>query len=106
MKVASALKGLNNDTYLAMGYGWNTYLEIQRLYPRPDYSATAVQRHLQLKIDSTHQDDLSLSRDRNHVYRNEGLSQDLEIGCPKFGIVKFWGVKMFKGDRNIFRFQL
>ena len=25
------------------------------------------------------------------------LSQDLETGCPKLAIVKFWGVQIFKG---------
>ena len=35
----------------------------------------------------------------------QGLSQDLEIGCPKLAIVKFWGIQIFKGDHNILRFQ-
>ena len=26
-----------------------------------------------------------------------GLSQDLETGCTKLAIVKFWGVQIFKG---------
>ena len=37
-----------------------------------------------------------------------GLSQDLEPGCPKLAIVKFWGVNFFKpnkGDHNILKFQ-
>ena len=34
----------------------------------------------------------------------QGLSQDLETGCPKLAIVKFWGVLFFdKGDlRDLF----
>ena len=35
----------------------------------------------------------------------QGLSQDLEIGCPKLAIVKFNGVQMFRGDHNLLRFQ-
>ena len=35
----------------------------------------------------------------------QGLSQDLETGCPKLAIVKFLGVQIFKGDHNILRFQ-
>ena len=35
----------------------------------------------------------------------QGLSQDLETGCPKLAIVKFMGVHIFKGDHNILRFQ-
>ena len=35
----------------------------------------------------------------------QGLSQDLETGCLKLAIVKFWGVQIFKGDHNILRFQ-
>ena len=34
-----------------------------------------------------------------------GLSKDLETGCPKLAILKFWGVQIFKGDHNILRFQ-
>ena len=30
----------------------------------------------------------------------QGLSQDLETGCPKLPIVKFWGILIFKGDKN------
>ena len=32
-----------------------------------------------------------------------GLSQDLETGCPKLAILKFWGVQIFKGDHNILK---
>ena len=32
----------------------------------------------------------------------QGLSQDLETGCPKLAIVKFLGVQTFKGDHNIY----
>ena len=35
----------------------------------------------------------------------QGLSQDLETGCPKLAVIKFWGVQFFKGDNNILRFQ-
>ena len=35
----------------------------------------------------------------------QGLSQDLETGCPKFAIVKVLGIQIFKGDHNILRFQ-
>ena len=35
-------------------------------------------------------------------YREQGLSQDLETGCPKLAIVQFWGVQFFKGDLNVF----
>ena len=35
----------------------------------------------------------------------QGLSQELETGCPKLTIVKFWGVQTFKNDDNIFRFK-
>ena len=31
---------------------------------------------------------------------SQGLSQDLETGCPKLAVVKFLGVQIFKGDRN------
>ena len=31
----------------------------------------------------------------------QGLSQDLETGCPKLAIVKFLGFQIFKGDHNI-----
>ena len=33
--------------------------------------------------------------------RLQGLSQDLETGCPKFVIAKFLGILFFKGDHNI-----
>ena len=33
----------------------------------------------------------------------QGLCQDLETGCPKLAIVKFWGVYFFRGNLNIFR---
>ena len=36
---------------------------------------------------------------------HQGLSQDLETGCPKLAIVKFLGVQIFKGDHNILRNQ-
>ena len=29
------------------------------------------------------------------------LSQDLESGCLKLAVIKFWGVQIFKGDHNI-----
>ena len=29
------------------------------------------------------------------------LSQDLETGCLKLAVVKFWGIQIFKGDHNI-----
>ena len=29
------------------------------------------------------------------------LSQDLETGCLKLAVVKFWGVQIFKRDHNI-----
>ena len=35
----------------------------------------------------------------------QGLSQELETGCPKLTIVKLFGVHIFKGDHNILRFQ-
>ena len=35
----------------------------------------------------------------------QGLSQDLETGCPELVIVKYLGVQLIKGDHNIFRFQ-
>ena len=37
----------------------------------------------------------------NH-YR-QGLSQDLETGCPELAILTFLGVQFFKGDHNIHR---
>ena len=33
------------------------------------------------------------------------LSQDLETGCLKLAVVKFWGIQIFKGDHNILIFQ-
>ena len=36
---------------------------------------------------------------------NQGLSQDLETGCPKLAIVKFLGIQIFKGDHNTLIFQ-
>ena len=33
------------------------------------------------------------------------LSQDLETGCLKLAVVKFWGVQIFKGDHNRLIFQ-
>ena len=33
----------------------------------------------------------------------QGLSQDLETGCPKLAIVKILGVQIFKGDHNILK---
>ena len=35
----------------------------------------------------------------------QGLSQDLETGCLKLAIVKFWGILFFKGDHNNLRLQ-
>ena len=35
----------------------------------------------------------------------QGLSQDLEIGCPKLAYVKFCGFLLVKGDHNILRLQ-
>ena len=35
----------------------------------------------------------------------QGLSEDLETGCLKLAIVKFWGPQIFKGYHNILRFQ-
>ena len=32
-------------------------------------------------------------------------SQNLETGCLKLAIAKFWGVQNFKGDHNILIFQ-
>ena len=31
----------------------------------------------------------------------QGLSQDLETGCPKLAIVKILGIQIVKGDHNI-----
>ena len=33
------------------------------------------------------------------------LSQDLETGCLKLAVVKFWCVQIFKEDHNILIFQ-
>ena len=33
------------------------------------------------------------------------LSQDLETGCLKLAVVKFWGVQISKGDHNVPIFQ-
>ena len=35
----------------------------------------------------------------------QDLSQDLESGCLKLAIVKFWGVQIFKGGNIILKFQ-
>ena len=36
----------------------------------------------------------------------QGLSQDLETGCPELVIVKFWaGILYFKGDLNILKLR-
>ena len=35
----------------------------------------------------------------------QNLIQDLETGCPKLAIVKFWGVHIFMGDHNILKFS-
>ena len=44
-----------------------------------------------------------------NTYKNaddQGLSQDLETGCPKLAIVKILGAEMCKDwDHNILRFQ-
>ena len=37
--------------------------------------------------------------------RQQCLSQDLETGCLKLTVLKFWGVQIFKGDHNILIFQ-
>ena len=37
--------------------------------------------------------------------QHHGPSQDLETGCPKLPIVKFWGILFFKGDHNILKLQ-
>ena len=39
------------------------------------------------------------------ICSHQGFSQDLETGCLKLAIVNFCGVKIFKGDHNILRFQ-
>ena len=36
---------------------------------------------------------------------DQSLSQDLETGCPKLAILKFWGVLFFKGFHNILRLK-
>ena len=38
-------------------------------------------------------------------FPKQGLSQDLESGCPKWAIVNILGIHIFKGDNNILRFQ-
>ena len=38
------------------------------------------------------------------MYEKQCLSQDLETGCLKLAVVKFWGVQIFKGDHNILIF--
>ena len=38
-------------------------------------------------------------------WQHQCLSQDLETGCLKLAVVKFWGVHIFKGDPNILIFQ-
>ena len=38
--------------------------------------------------------------------REQCLSQDLETGCLKLAVVKFWGIQVFQGDHNILIFQL
>ena len=40
-----------------------------------------------------------------YISLSQGLSQDLETGCPKLAVVKSFGVQMFKGDHNILAFQ-
>ena len=35
----------------------------------------------------------------------QGLSQDLETGCPKLAIVKLLGFLFFKGEHTILRLQ-
>ena len=35
----------------------------------------------------------------------QGVSQDLETGCLKLAIVKFFGVQIFNGEHNILIFQ-
>ena len=41
---------------------------------------------------------LASSKPAGHV--GQCLSQDLETGCLKLAVVKFWGVQIFKGDQN------
>ena len=36
---------------------------------------------------------------------NQGLGQDLETGCPKLAIVKFWGILFLNGEHNVLRLQ-
>ena len=38
--------------------------------------------------------DISNNNDNSY---NQGLSQELETGCPKLPILKFWGIHIFKG---------
>ena len=42
---------------------------------------------------------------QKELHPPEGLSQELETGCLKLAIVKFWGVQIFKGGHNILRIQ-
>ena len=35
----------------------------------------------------------------------QGLSRNLETGCPKLTIINFLGILIFKGDHNILRLQ-
>ena len=35
----------------------------------------------------------------------QGISQDLETGCPKLAIVKLLGILFFKGDDSILQLQ-
>ena len=46
-----------------------------------------------------------ISRGFQYVSAKQGLSQDLETGCLKLAISKFWGVQIFRGYHNILRFQ-
>ena len=42
----------------------------------------------------------------NICYVEQGHSQDLETGCPKLAIIKFWaGILFFKGEHNILRLK-
>ena len=41
-----------------------------------------------------------------HIVELQGLSQDLETGCQKLAIGKFWGqILFFKEDHNLPRLQ-
>ena len=37
------------------------------------------------------------------MYVYKGLSQDLEIGCPKLTMIKNFGILFFRGDHTILR---